>query len=240
MTVNAAWDEFAMANEGAHLRTSAVVGTNLLGWIRGAHRDQTKQVCEAIFAGKLPRYESDFDCSSPQQRRICTLVVTPLRDPDGAIIGATFVCHDVTRRKLLEEEVRTRNDELRELVPALRRQRSVAEQERDRTQALGRVIATLNASLSTQSTVDTLLSVATQLVQAPAGAVYLLSEGGGRLVPWGSCGLDLEHTDPRAFDLATSAAGQVIVQQVPKEIPDCSATEGLFYPRLTDGSLPRS
>ena len=240
MTVNASWDQFAMANEGAHLRASAVVGTNLLDWIRGPHREQTKQVCEAIFAGKLPRYESDFDCSSPQQRRICTLVVTPLRDPDGAIIGATFVCHDVTRRKLLEEEVRIRNGELGELVAALRRQRSAAERERDRAQALGQVIATLNASLSTQSTVDTLLSVTTQLVQAQAGAVYLLSEDGGRLVAWGNRGLDLEHTDPRAFELATSAAGQVLAQQAPKEIPDCSATEGLFYPRLADGSLPRS
>jgi two-component system phosphate regulon sensor histidine kinase PhoR len=240
MTVNAAWDQFAIANEGAHLRGSAVVGTNLLDWIRGPHRDQTQQVCEAIFAGKLPRYESDFDCSSPQQRRICALVVTPLCNPDGAIIGASFVCHDVTRRKLLEEEVQARNDELRELVAVLRRQHSATEQERDRAQALGRVIATLNVSLSAQSTVDTLLAVATQLVHVPAGAVYLLSEGGGRLVPWGSCGLDLEHTDPRAFERATSAAGQVIAQQAPGEIPDCSATDGIFYPRLADGSLPGS
>ncbi len=240
VTVNAAWDQFAAANGAPHLRGSGVIGTDLLEWIRGPQRDQAERVCEAIFAGQLPRYECDFDCSSSSVRRISTLVITPLRNPDAAIVGATFICYDVTQHKRLEEEVRARNAELRDLVAEVRHQHAAAERERDRAQALGRVIATLNESLSTQATVDTLLAMATRLVQAPAAAVYLLAEDGSRFVPWGSRGIDLQRADPRAFELATSVAGQVLGREAPREIADSSTIEGVFYPRLSDGRLPRS
>ncbi|MDQ5851871.1 MAG: PAS domain-containing protein, partial [Chloroflexota bacterium] len=141
MHVNAAWDEFALANNAAHLQTPAVIGTNLLDWLHGEAREQTRRICEEIFRGERRRHETDFDCSSPTERRVFTMVISPLRDAAGAIVGATFVSHDITRRKLLEAEVEARNTELRMLVEELRRQHAVAEQEREKAERLARLAA---------------------------------------------------------------------------------------------------
>jgi PAS domain S-box-containing protein len=148
MTVNAAWDDFAVQNGAAHLQAGAVVGTNLLDWIGEPHRRQAEQACLAIFRGALPQFEYDFDCSSPEQRRVCTLVISPLRDADGEIVGATFISYDITRRKLLEEEAQERNAELQRLIEELRRQHAAAERERDRAQALARLAGEHAAQLT--------------------------------------------------------------------------------------------
>ena len=240
MTVNAAWDEFAAANDAAHLQASAVVGTNLLDWIRGPIRDETRRVCELIFSGELARYANDFDCSSPDHRRIFALTISPLHDTHSVVVGASFVSHDITERKLLEEQLSSRNEELHMMVAELRRQHAATERERDRAQSLGRVIATVNQSLSTQTTVDSVLAVATHLVQAPAAAVYLLSDDGQRFLPCGSQGIDLQRADPAAFEFETSVAGHVLRKQAAHEITDSSTTHGLIYPRLADGSAPQS
>jgi len=62
MTVNASWDEFAVANGAPQLCGPSVVGTNLLDWIREPQREHIAHVCRSIFRGDLPRYEEDFDC----------------------------------------------------------------------------------------------------------------------------------------------------------------------------------
>src|SRR3954452_10461106 len=56
-TVNVEWDIFARLNGGDATFAPAIIGTNLLDWIREPDREETRTVCEAVFRGELPRYE---------------------------------------------------------------------------------------------------------------------------------------------------------------------------------------
>lgn len=195
MTVNAAWDAFARANDAPQLLAPHVIGTNLLDWIHGAHREQSARICEAIFDGTLPRYEWDFDASSPRERRVCAIVVTPLHGPDGAIAGATFMSYDVTQRKLLEEAVQARNVELRTLVGELQRQRAELERERDRAQALAQVAAAQAAQL--EATIGA-ISDGVWMCDA-TGRLVTINDAALRML-----GLRREAVEGQSIDLLTS------------------------------------
>jgi PAS domain S-box-containing protein len=238
--VNAGWHTFASANGAQALAGPQAIGMNLLDGMRGQPREETQRACEAIFRGELARYERDYDCSSPTERRIFTLVISPLRDDNGAIVGAAFINHNITRRKLLEEQLEGSNAEIRAMLDELRYQNELLTTERDRAQALGNVLNSINASTSVPSAVNAVLGVATTLVDVDGAAVYLLTPGEQHFTPAGTRSLDIHRSDQRAFTLATSLVGHVARNGAAEYVENASILPSLVLPLLDDGTTPQS
>lgn len=236
--VNAAWNSFATSNGGETLIGPQIIGTNLLDGMRGQPREETQRTCEAIFRGELERYERDYDCSSPTERRIYTLVISPLRNDNGDIVGAAFINHNITRRKMLEEDLKTRNRDVRGMVEELRQRNELLATERDRAQALGHVLNTINASLSVPAAIEAVLDVAIALVHVDAAAIFLLSPDGQSFTPSGSRKVDMVESEPEVFQASSSLAGEVIKGGQALFVANTATRPDLRFPTLTGSGQP--
>jgi serine phosphatase RsbU (regulator of sigma subunit) len=108
---NEAWNRFAAANAGAGL-VGPARNTRLLANMSGTAKDRWKSIYDLLRAQRLPHYEEDFICSSPQERRIYRLRVTPVQRPDGA---GTWLVHHAVRIDDSAEEREDLRRRLREL-----------------------------------------------------------------------------------------------------------------------------
>ena len=126
-SVNAAWDAFAEANGAPHLRSSAILGTNLFTWISDPVRDEMRQICDALLAGEMQRYDYHFDCSSADERRVFAMTMMPLRDAGGAITGVQFVSRNLMEHAGENEQ----RDALAGLADHLRRQQTALDRARE-------------------------------------------------------------------------------------------------------------
>ncbi|MBB4198779.1 PAS domain S-box-containing protein [Rhodoblastus sphagnicola] len=103
MLVNRAWTAFAAAN-GAGVRGLAV-GANYLDVCRVASRDdrtarEALEGLEAVLAGARPRFEMEYPCDSPTERRWFLMNVDAL-DPKLPV-GAIVSHQDISGRKQAE------------------------------------------------------------------------------------------------------------------------------------------
>jgi diguanylate cyclase (GGDEF)-like protein/PAS domain S-box-containing protein len=112
LAVNEHWQHFATENStqpGIPARQTGV-GANYLSISQGstsAHLTEimdTRAGIQAVLDGKLPRFQQEYACHSPQQQRWFTMSVTPLQQ-DGQL-GAVITHTDMTERKQLENVVR--------------------------------------------------------------------------------------------------------------------------------------
>lgn len=113
---NEGWDRFASENNGQELLEPGWRG-NVLASFRGRQRDRWEQIYRLLLAGRLPHHQEQVNCSSPAERRIYQMRITPVRDDTGEIVW--LVHHNVriddeshvmsrVERQLRQVEDRTR------------------------------------------------------------------------------------------------------------------------------------
>ncbi len=99
-TVNRSWREFGVANAPPGRPASvAGVGINYLELCRESQATEAADGIAAVLSGARGRFELEYPCHSPTERRWFSMRVTPL----GPTTGGAVVAHvDITRRKLAE------------------------------------------------------------------------------------------------------------------------------------------
>ncbi|HEX6291538.1 MAG TPA: GAF domain-containing protein [Herpetosiphonaceae bacterium] len=226
--VNREWDRFALDHGGATITSAGIIGKHLLDCIAGEQREMTRTVCEAIFEGRLRRHTLDVDCSATDPL-LCQLEIAPLRAANGAIIGATFTCRDVTAQKLLEAEVNAQYRQLQTMAVALRQREA-------RANLLQRIAEALNSMRSLAEMLQVIAGAAVTEGIVQAAAVYLVSDADQSCVPVGACGVNIAASDPRAFACETSLAGQALRTRQMQVVEDTRQTSRLVFPALDSGA----
>jgi hypothetical protein len=89
---NEEWRRFAEDNKGLELMGPAW-NTHLLDNMSGKAKERWASIYQLLLDGRLPHYEEDFICSSPQERRIYRLRITPAKSDEGG--GPWLVHHSV-------------------------------------------------------------------------------------------------------------------------------------------------
>ncbi len=73
----------------------------------------------AAIAGTASKYEGPYSATTSAATVIISMVVTPLRDPSGAVMGATGIVEDVTARVRAQQALATSEARFRELIERL-------------------------------------------------------------------------------------------------------------------------
>ena len=124
VNVNEAWRRFAAGNgadEGAAARAIGI-GADYLAVCRDARGPgsegaaEVAEAIEAVLQGRREHYWREYPCHCAAEQRWFLMNVTPLRLDAG---GAVVVHADVTKRRLAEEALRTREAHYRSMVTAL-------------------------------------------------------------------------------------------------------------------------
>ena len=89
---NDEWVTFANENNGRDL-LDADWNTNLLDNLSGRQRERWEHIYRLLREGRLPHHQEKMNCSSPSERRIYQLRITPQNDRHGDV--AWFVHHNV-------------------------------------------------------------------------------------------------------------------------------------------------
>lgn len=110
-SVNEEWNASAEAQGVPHLQERHVLGTNLLDWLAGASREETRGVCESIFKAEIQQYECRIGCITPEGPRSYTMSIAPLHDSNGTIVGASFVSRAMTdAQNVSDQEAQARQE----------------------------------------------------------------------------------------------------------------------------------
>ncbi len=130
LAVNAAWQAFAEANP---LAASAVgEGTNYLRVCDAATGDCADEAggaasgIRAVLAGRTEVFELEYPCHSPTEKRWFSLRVT--RFPGGGPARVIVSHEDITARRLAEEALRRRVEELDGMTRTLERRNAELDQ----------------------------------------------------------------------------------------------------------------
>lgn len=118
---NDEWRRFAEDNAGAS-SIGSPSGAGLLDSMSGATKARWAAVYELLLRGRLPHYEEDFICSSPQERRIFRLRITPMESSRG---DGTWLIHHSVR---VDDSADERED-LRRRLQALETDNGLVERE---------------------------------------------------------------------------------------------------------------
>ncbi|HVE55235.1 MAG TPA: PAS domain S-box protein, partial [Pyrinomonadaceae bacterium] len=116
LEVNDEWKQFALEN--GYSDSAFGVGRNYLEICENAtgnFSEQAKYVsemCRAVLSGKAPYFELEQPCFSPTEKRWFKLTITPLHKEKQA--GAVVMHINVTERKRIEEELKSREAQLGE------------------------------------------------------------------------------------------------------------------------------
>ncbi len=81
---NDSWRQFATSNKGTRL-LGGEWNTNLLENMSGKEKARWTAIYRLLLDGRLPQHEERFICSSPVERRIYRLRITPERDASGTV-----------------------------------------------------------------------------------------------------------------------------------------------------------
>ena len=90
--VNDGWANFASENKGHELLEKGW-NENLLANLSGKQRDRWRHIYRLLLAGRLPHHQEQMNCSSPTERRIYELRITPQHDEQGEV--AWLIHHNV-------------------------------------------------------------------------------------------------------------------------------------------------
>lgn len=104
--VNKEWERFAQQNGGAPDKTG--VGINYLDICR-AEAHEALNGLQAVLNGALERFEMEYPCDSPREKRWFVMRTSPLSKQRGGIIVAHI---NITGRKRMEEELKQYSQEL--------------------------------------------------------------------------------------------------------------------------------
>ena len=121
VSVNEGWRNFSTTNSthGGHQS----IGLNYLTLCDQTHPESAPEAplvaagLRAVLAGREPRFEIEYPCHSPTEKRWYRLVVTPLRDEDFS--GAVLMHLNVTERKLADLKLAEERNLLRTLIDHL-------------------------------------------------------------------------------------------------------------------------
>lgn len=111
LSANEAWHRFAHAEGG---RTDGYVGKNYLEVTAAAaddeHAHEALEGLRGLLAGESAVFTMEYPCHGPDERRWYRLSATPLEE--GELRGVVVSHTDVTRRRLMEEELRRSQEQL--------------------------------------------------------------------------------------------------------------------------------
>lgn len=143
LSVNQSWRDFAVANGGD---PTDGIGADYRGVCRVGEGIQTERAITELLLGERERFEVEYPCHSPEERRWFLLQASRL-EVDGK--ARVLVCHlDITRRRLAEEAA-TRRADYDDLTGLLNRASFKQRLARclDRAERQGRRVAVLFADL---------------------------------------------------------------------------------------------
>jgi diguanylate cyclase (GGDEF)-like protein/PAS domain S-box-containing protein len=110
LSANDTWHRFAYAEGG---RTDGYVGENYLEVTAAADDEHAREALEglrSLVAGETSVFTMEYPCHAPDERRWFRLSATPLEE--GGVRGVVVSHTDVTRRRLMEEELRRSQEQL--------------------------------------------------------------------------------------------------------------------------------
>jgi len=81
---NRAWTRFASENKGEKL-LGECRSPNVLENMSGKEKQRWSQIYRLLLQGRLPHHQESFNCSSPVERRILQLRITPKEDTSGEV-----------------------------------------------------------------------------------------------------------------------------------------------------------
>ena len=81
---NEEWGRFASMNKGGRILGEGW-NSNLLENMSGKEKERWKHIYRLLLEGRVPHHQENFICSSPVERRIYQLRITPKNDDDGNI-----------------------------------------------------------------------------------------------------------------------------------------------------------
>jgi sigma-B regulation protein RsbU (phosphoserine phosphatase) len=81
---NEGWVQFATGNKGERL-LSADWNSNVLDNMSGKAKERWTQIYGLLLEGRLPHHQEELICSSPTERRMYRLRITPKRDDAGDV-----------------------------------------------------------------------------------------------------------------------------------------------------------
>lgn len=90
---NEGWAGFASSNKGNKLLREAW-NRNLLDNMSGNQKERWRHIYELLLAGRMPHHQEDQNCSSPDERRIFRLRITPVEDDKQEI---AWLVHHLVR-----------------------------------------------------------------------------------------------------------------------------------------------
>ena len=105
LMVNRAWRDFAK-NNGATQALIDAVGVNYLEVLEPSHNSAldvaiARRGIECVLAGTLPRFEQEYPCHSPEEKRFFNMRVFPLSGPRKGVLIAH---EDISEKKQIEQE----------------------------------------------------------------------------------------------------------------------------------------
>jgi serine phosphatase RsbU (regulator of sigma subunit) len=118
---NDEWTHFAAQN-GGDLLLGAHWKTNVLDNFSGNQRVRWTSLYRLLLEGRLPFHEEDFICSSPTERRIYRLRITPERDENGDVGWLIHHSVLVDHERQHQETLRRRLEQLDQDPQAVCRQ----------------------------------------------------------------------------------------------------------------------
>ena len=91
-----------------------IVGQSVLRLIPPEHQDEEAQILTRLKAGERVEPFDTLRVTKTGQRLPVSLTISPIRDTEGKIIGASKVVRDITERKRLETNLRDSTEQLLE------------------------------------------------------------------------------------------------------------------------------
>lgn len=109
VAVNRAWQNFALENsaEPGQPAPHTGVGTNYLSIAKTAFgpgsegAEQAYEGIQAVLEGRIPGFQLEYPCPSPEEQRWFVLSVMPMGTDENAVV---VTHHDISERKKLEQE----------------------------------------------------------------------------------------------------------------------------------------
>ena len=165
--------------------------------------DEVPAILERLRRGERIDHYETVRMTKDGRRLNIALTISPIRDDQGRIVGASTIARDVTAqvqaRLQLDEsrwELEELNAELEQTIEELERQRNAAEAEAERMRRLHRVTAALTGSLEPRHVLETIIDEVIDAFGAYAGSVVELSADGRELITVQTRGYDLERLRP--------------------------------------------
>ena len=96
-----------------------VIGHSISILIPPDQPEEIPRILEKVRGGeRLDRYESVHVCKNGRQLQV-SIIVSPVRDAGGSVVGACAIARDITEHKRSEEKLRERETHLRVLTETM-------------------------------------------------------------------------------------------------------------------------